>query len=193
MKLNFRHGGAFASKKAHKYLESISPNDIKTITVIRHAAIGDFVVMRPFLIELKNFFPNAIVTLSVLRTSMYGIPEDLVENIHIMDKYNVKNKTKKVGFFQRVKQAKELQEQDIIFDLTDSTLTVLLIFFAKAKLKVGYSYRAIRRIFYDIATLRSDFLVEASSVLQMLNILGAKTAIPLRYGLENKYPKDVKK
>ena len=187
MKLNFRHGGAFASKKAHKYLETISPNDIKTITVIRHAAIGDFVVMRPFLLELREFFPNAKITLSVLRNAMYGMPEDLVDSIHIMDKYDREDKNKKTGMFFRIKQAKELKEQDIIFDLTDSSLSLLLVFFANAKLKIGYSYRAIRRLFYDISTLRSDFVLETKSMLHQLNILGANTKhYPLEYGLTNK-------
>ena len=193
MKLNFRRGSAFASEAAIKYLSGVSPEDINNITVIRHAAIGDFMNIRPFLIELREFFPNAKVTLSVLRTTMYGIPHDLIDELHIMDKNNPDNPNKKTGLFFRIKQARELPEQDIIFDLTDSSMSLLLIFFANVKLKIGYSYRAIRRIFYDISTLRSDFLVEASSILQMLNILGTKTAIPLRYGFENKYPKNVKK
>ncbi|MBD3797958.1 MAG: lipopolysaccharide heptosyltransferase family protein, partial [Campylobacterales bacterium] len=65
LKLNFRRGSAFASKKAREYLATISPSDVKNIAVIRHAAIGDFVVTRPFLIELRKFFPNAKITLSV--------------------------------------------------------------------------------------------------------------------------------
>ena len=187
MKLNFRRGGAFASKKAKKYLETISPYDVQAITIIRHAAIGDFVVMRPFLLEVRNFFPNAKITLSVLRTAMYGMPEDLVDKIHIMDKYYPQDKSKKTGILYRIKQAKELQEQNIIFDLTDSSMTLLLIFFAKANLKIGYSYRAVRRLFYDISTLRSDFVLETQSMLHQLNILGVNTKHhPLEYGLTKK-------
>ncbi len=193
MKLNFRSGSAFASKKAKKYLASVNPKDIKNVTVIRHAAIGDFMNIRPFLIELREFFPNVKITMSLMRSYMYGYPEDLVDAIHVMDKENRNNKNKKTSLFQRIKQAKELPPQDIIFDLTDSTLSLLVSFFADTKLRVGYPYRAIRRMFYDVATLRSDLVVEAQSVLHMLNILGAKTSRVLRYGLEHRYPKDVKK
>ena len=56
MKLNFRRGSAFASNKARRYLEDKKPEDIKTITVIRHAAIGDFMNIRPFLIELVYLY-----------------------------------------------------------------------------------------------------------------------------------------
>lgn len=184
---SFRKASAFASKKARKYLETVNPEDIKNITVIRHAAIGDWVATRPFLIELKKYFPNAKVTLSVMRTYMYGMPEDLADEIHIMDKDNPNDKTKKTSLWYRIKQAKELPPQDIIFDLTDSSLTLLLIIFAKAKLKIGYPYRWIRRLFYDMATLRSDFVFETMSMFHQLNILGANTKhYPLEYKLSIK-------
>ena len=189
MKLNFRRGSAFASKAAREYLSGVNPEDIKNITVIRHAAIGDFMNIRPFLIELRDFFPNAKITLSVIKHYMYGIPYDLVDDIHIMSRYSSDDNEKKTGLLTRIKQARELPPQDIIFDLTDSTITLLLVILSTAKLKVGYPYRAIRRFFYDIATLRSDFVVEAQSVLHMLNIFGAKTRTPLVYGNEKKYPK----
>lgn len=167
----------------------MNPEDVKNITVIRHAAIGDFMNIRPFLINAKEFFPNAYITLSALRSSTYGIPYDLIDDLHVMDKDCPSNQTKKTSLFTRIKQAKELPPQDIIFDLTDSSLTLLLTIFAKAKLKIGYPYRWIRRIFYDIATLRSDFVIEAESVQHMLNILGSKELSPLQYGFENIYPK----
>ena len=189
IKLNFRRGSAFASKKAKKYLETINPEDVKTITIIRHAAIGDFMNIRPFLINAREYFPNANITLSVLRTAMYGIPHDLIDDLHIMDKDDPKDKTKKTSILTRIKQARELSPQDIIFDLTDSSLTILLIIFSKAKLKIGYPYRWIRRIPYDITTLRSDFVVEAESTQHMLNILGSQNLTPLKYGFENIYSK----
>lgn len=175
MKLNFRTGAAFASQKAKKYFEKKTPQDIKNIIVVRHAAIGDFMVIRPFLIELRNYFPNARITLNVLRTSMYGMPEDLVDNIHIIDKIHPEDKTKKTSFFYRLKQIRTLPKADIIFDLTDSSQSLMLSVFSNASIKIGYSYRAIRRIFYDISTLRSDFVWEGNSILHQLQILGANT------------------
>ncbi len=182
LKLNFRRGGAFASKKAHEYLDEKNPQDIQKITVIRHAAIGDFVVMRPFLIELRKFFPNAKITLSVVKHYMYGLPYDLIDEIHIMRRYQEDGK--KTGLFQRISEAKTLPAQDIIFDLTDSALTHLLLFFSQAQLKIGYPYRGAMRLFYDICTLRSDFVLETQSMLHQLNVLGANTQhYPLDYQL----------
>lgn len=175
LKLNFRTGAAFASKKAKKYFEKRVPQDIKNVVVIRHAAIGDFMVIRPFLIELRKYFPNAKITLNVLRTSMYGMPEDLVDNIHIIDKYYPENKMKKTSFFYRLKQIRTLPKADIIFDLTDSSQSLMLSIFSNASIKIGYSYRMLRRIFYDVSTFRSDFVWEGNSVLHQLQILGANT------------------
>lgn len=144
--------------------------------------------IRPFLIELRKFFPNAKITLSVVKHYMYGIPEDLIDEVHVTTRY--KENGEKTGLFQRIKEAKNLAPQDIVFDLTDSTLSLLIVALSNAKLKIGYPYRALRRNFFDIATLRSDFVVEAQSVMHMINILGAKTSFPLVYGNQKKYPKE---
>ena len=192
MILNFRRGSAFASTYARNYLKDKNPEDIKKITVIRHAAIGDFMNIRPFLTELREFFSNAKVTLNVLRSTMYGYPDDLVDDIFIMDKIDV-DTGKSTSLIQRINQTKNIEPQDIVFDLTDSALSFLFILMSKSDLKIGYSYRASRRFFYDISTLRSDLVVEAESVLHQLNILGCKTKIPLRYSYETKYPKNLKK
>jgi len=189
MKLNFRRGAAFASKYAKRYLETKNPEDFKNITVIRHAAIGDWVGTRPFLIELRRYFPNAKITLSVIRSYMYGMPEDLVDDIHIVDKEDPERKGKKTKLLYRIKKARELPPQDMIFDLTDSALSLTLVLFSKSKLKIGFPYRASRRFFYDMATLRSDFALETESILHMLSILGGKAEKPLNYGYKKLYPK----
>jgi len=183
LKLNFRRGSAWASQKAKDLLAKKKPEDIQAVTVIRHAAIGDFVVMRPFLIELRKFFPNAKITLSVMRCYMYGLPEDLVDAVHIVDKKDP-HTGKKTNFFQRRKQIQELPTQDIMFDLTDSALSLMLVLFSDTKIKVGYPYRWVRRLFYDIAVPRSDFVLETMSMMHQINIMGANTQhYPLEYAL----------
>ena len=86
MKLNFRPKAAFASKKAFKYLENRKPDDIREVVIIRHAAIGDFMNLRPFLLGIKSFFPNAKITLSTINTYVYGTPDDLIDAVHIIDR-----------------------------------------------------------------------------------------------------------
>ena len=182
---SYRPGGAFVSKKAKEYLKTINPTDKLKICVIRHAAIGDWIAARPFLIELKKYFPNATITVSAIGSYIYGIPDDLADEIHVVDK--IDKNGKKTTFLQRYKQIKQLPKQDIIFDLSDSSLTLQIMLINNPKLKIGYPYRWIRRIFLDIATLRSDFVFETMSMMHQLNILGANTKhYPLEYKLSTK-------
>jgi len=186
LQLNFRPKAAFASKKAFNYLADKHPNSINQIVVIRHAAIGDFMNIRPFLLGLQSFFPNAKITLSTINTYAYGTPDDLIDTVHIIDR-TVDGK--KTSAFQRLKQIRQLPKADLLFDLTDSSLSLLTAIFSKPKLKIGYSYRPSRRFFYDISTLRSDFVLETESVLHMLYILGYSRHGKLNYGYGDKYPK----
>lgn len=184
IKLNFRRGSAFASKKAIQYTQDMNPLEIRNITVIRHAAIGDMVVMRPVLIEMKKFFPNAHITLSVISNYSYGIPKDLVDSVHIVDK--TKN-NKKTTVLARYKQIKQLPSQDIIFDMADTSLSLLINLFVKSSLNVGFTYRAFKRFFYDINTLRSDFVLETESMMHQLNVFGANTQyFPYEYKVSDK-------
>lgn len=186
MKLNFRPKAAFASKKAVNYLADKNPDDISQIVIVRHAAIGDFMNIRPFLIGLKSFFPSAKITLSTINSYTYGIPNDLINEVHVIDRTVGDKKT---SFFQRIKQIKQLPQADLLFDLTDSSLSLYTTIFSKPKLKIGYSYRSSRRFFYDISTLRSDFVLEADSVLHMLYMLGYSRHGDLEYGYGKLYPK----
>jgi len=142
-------------------------------------------VIRPFLIELKNYFKNCKITLCVDSNATYGMPTDLVDEVFYMHKHHPITH-KKTNIFYRIKQAKSLPPQDIIFDLTDSSFTLLQIIFSNAKLKVGYPYRWIRRIFFDIAVFRSDFVYEANNIMHMLNILGSKKIIIEDFGFNYK-------
>ncbi|MDB3870291.1 hypothetical protein N9351_05485 [Candidatus Thioglobus sp.] len=186
MRLNFRPKAAFASNKASNYLAERRPGDINKIVIIRHAAIGDFMNIRPFLLGIKSFFPNAKITLSTINTYAYGTPDDLIDSVHIIDRTVNGRKT---STSQRLKQIRQLPRADLLFDLTDSSLSLLTAIFSKPKLKIGYSYRPSRRFFYDISTLRSDFVLEADSVMHMLYMLGYSSHGDLEYGYDKLYPK----
>jgi len=185
VKLNYKYNPP-VSKKITNYLADTTLYNVQNIIVIRHAAIGDFMNIRPFLIGLKLFFPNAKVTLSTINTYTYGMPDDLIDAIHIIDRTIGDKKT---SLFQRIKQIKQLPQADLLFDLTDSSLSLFTAIFSKPKIKIGFSCSPIRRFFYDISTLRSDFVLEADSVLHMLYMLGYSRHGDLEYGYDKRYPK----
>lgn len=179
MKLWFEKG-AWASKKAKQIAAGISPESVRSIAVIRHAAIGDMMVLRPFLIQAQAFFPNARITLSIINTYSYGAPSDLVDRIHVVDK---KINGKKTSFFSRLKQIRELGEHDLLFDMADSGLSGVICLLNDAKVKIGFPYRRVKNtLFFDVSLLRSDLVPEVESLLHMLHIFGAPKHVNIDYG-----------
>lgn len=69
--------GIWTRKNVNKKIENLSYSDIKAIAILRHAALGDMVLTRCFIIEARKLFPNAKITLSIISNYTRGIPEDL--------------------------------------------------------------------------------------------------------------------
>lgn len=172
--------GVWTSRNAANKISDITPDQVKSIAVIRHAALGDMVLTRAFLIEARRFFKNAKITLSVSSNYMRGIPEDLVDRVHVVHGADVRE----TPIAKRYKRIKELGYHDFIFDLAATTRSYMTCFFNPAKLKIGFPYRKIRAyMFYDVAVCRSDLNFEVSDMLNMLHVLGAKTAYPHDYNM----------
>ncbi|VVS93244.1 glycosyl transferase family 9 [Desulfoluna spongiiphila] len=176
----FQRGG-YASKKARRYIEQeFNPETIKKIAVIRHAALGDQVIVRPFLIEARKFFPNAEITLVGVANYRYGIPSDLADKTIIMADRKQK-KTMSLG--EQLKDFRQLDPQDIIFDVAGSSRSRWMTFYGKAKLKFGFPYKSyFYGTLYNIAVFRSDFQPELECMLDMLKLLGHNPSRPLDFG-----------
>lgn len=173
------HKGVRASKKGLKKLATLNQDDVKSIAVIRHGALGDMILTRAFLIEARKAFPKASITLSLVSNYTRGAPEDLVDRVHIVHGSDHQHGT---SIFKRIRRFKELGYHDIIFDLASSNRSVMTCFFNQAGLKLGFPYRAEQaRLFYDISVCRSDLNFEVNEMMNMLHVFGAKTAFPHRY------------
>lgn len=180
MKYAWFEKGAYASKKARAILESFDPQKVKKIAVVRHAALGDMVLVRPFLYEARRFFPNAEITLSIVSHYTYGVPTELADRVHVIFGKDKKNAT----IYDKIRNIRELGPQDIIFDLANTNRSHWLMIFCKATLKFGFPYRGIlRKLLYDIAILRSDFHAEVDCMLDMLKFLGHDPSYPLNFSL----------
>lgn len=178
MKLWFERG-AWASSRGRRVVAEMKPEDVKRVAVIRHAALGDMVLVRPFLVEARKFFPNAEIVLSLVSNYTYGAPTDLVDSVHVLHGSDQKN----VSLRERIARAKELGPVDILFDLADTTRSRYLCLLANAKLKIGFPYRwYLRNLLFDAAVPRSDFSFEAVNMLDALMLLGANPRFPLDFG-----------
>ena len=179
MKLWFNKG-IWKRKNTDEKIRELSFHDIKKIAILRHAALGDMVLTRSFIIEARKAFPNAIITLSVVSNYTRGTPEDLVDRVHIVYGSHKKD----VSIKERYKRFKELGDQDIIFDLATTSRSTLTCLLNHATLKIGFPYRKLQaRLLFDIATPRSDLNFEGCDMMNMLNALGIKTAYPHQYGM----------
>jgi len=179
MKLWYRKA-AWSTRKARQRLANMDKDSIRSIAVIRHAALGDMIHTRPFLIELRRAFKNARITISVNASYSRGVPEDLVDRVHVI----YRRKTKKQGIREQFRLIKSLGYHDLVFDLADSPRSRMLLALNPAKIKLGYtSYWLIEKLVLDVNVPRSDLVFEADMNLQLLNILGIKTGYPPEYGL----------
>lgn len=175
MNLWFYKGG-WASRNAEEKLSSLEPESIHSIAVIRHAALGDMVLTRPFMCELRRSFPKAKITLSLASNFTRGAPTDLADSVHTIFGTDKRD----ASIIEQFNKTRELGYHDIIFDLAATSRSFWVCALNKAKLKVGLPYREIhRRLLYDLTILRSDFKFEAELLLDMLNMFGIKTRLPL--------------
>ncbi len=166
--------GAWVSPKAQQKFKDICPEDIKSIAIIRHAALGDMILTRAFIAEARKFFPNASITLSVVSNYRFGVPEDMVDRVHIAIGSDQRHVPKK----EQIRVAKELGYHDILFDMSVSSRSILLGLLNKSMLKVSYPYRNWQRMLYDACVFRSDMQFEAETLLDMLRLFGASPASP---------------
>ena len=179
MKLWFTKG-IWVRKNTDEKIKDIRFSDIKKIAILRHAALGDMVLTRSFIIEARKAFPDAVITLSIVSNYTRGTPEDLVDRVHIM--HGSDNRA--VSIKERYKRIKALGDQDIIFDLASTSRSHMLCLFNRATLKIGFPYRKLlARLLFDIAVPRHDLNFEGCNMMNMLNALGIKTAYPHHYNM----------
>lgn len=178
MDLWAREKGGYSTKKVRDAIAGLTHEDIKSIAIIRHGAIGDQVVLRPLIMEFKELFDNAKITLSLIESYQYGAPVDIVDRVHVVYK---KIEGKKTSSWYRFKQIKELGEHDIIVDLSDSALSMWLVLLNKAKIKMGFPHRSYRKLLYNIVLQRSDFVLETENMLHFAYVFGARGRRPFNY------------
>jgi ADP-heptose:LPS heptosyltransferase len=169
--------GGYLNDRGRQWLMQLHPEDVRNIAVIRQCAFGDMMASRPFLIQLRRFFPNAHVTLSTISRYQYALPADLVDRVHTLE-------TGELPLKEQWGQLKALGAQDVLFDLADTSRSRALTLVTPAAVKLGFSYRQIfNRVLYDIGILRSDFVYEAEVLLHFLKVMGHKPVYPLEFAM----------
>jgi ADP-heptose:LPS heptosyltransferase len=169
--------GIWTGRRALLKAGALTKEEVRSIGVIKHAAYGDLLLTRPFFITLRDYFPKCSIKLSVISHYQKGIPDDLIDDIHIVNK----NERYFYGFYKNYKQ---FGTHDILFDITATTPSFWISHLNKAKLKIGYIHKGIERLIYDVAVPRSCYKLEAETFLDQLLVLGLSYKYPLQFDLK---------
>ncbi len=178
MKL-WREKHTWLAKHAIEKLARLNKKDIQRIAVIKHAAYGDLLCTRPFLVTLRQHFPHAAITFGGINYYTRGIPEDLVDRVHL-----VPSRKEKKGHLNTLREYRKLGQHDLLFDLTGSTPSFLISYLNQASFKIGYQHRYFHKLIYDVAIPRAEFRFEPLTFLEQLNLLGIQAELPLDYGFK---------
>ena len=169
---------AWLAPRATHRAAALAPRDVRRIAVIKHGAFGDLILSRPFLITLRQHFPNALVTLSLVDHYRNGAPEDLVDRVHV-----ALGSRSGRPWAERLRSYRALGRHELLFDLTNSNASFWISALNPADLKIGFRHRGVERLLYDIAVPRSDYRFEAESFLDQLTALGRAHDWPLPFAM----------
>ena len=177
------HKYGWFSKTVKERIKSLQPEAVKSIAVIKHGALGDLLMTRPFLVTLRQHFPNAKITLSIASHYQIGNPEDLVDHVHICFGKNERGAPMKEVF----RNYKALGSHDLIFDITCNARSLITSILNDAQLKMGFVPRGGHRHFYkwiyDAAVPRTNLKFEAEVFLDQLHAIGINYDWPLKFNL----------
>jgi len=165
-------------RRARERLAALAPEAVERVAIIKHAAFGDLLLLRPFLVLLRRHFPSARITLSVISHYQRGIPEDLVDRIHV-----VPGSKERQGWLATYRAYRKLGPQDLLFDLTASTRSFIISRLTPARFKIGYQYRSVHKWVYHMAIPRSAFRFEAETFLEQLHPFGIRYDLPLEFAM----------
>lgn len=168
--------GGYLSARGRRWLADLDVERVRRILVIRQCAFGDYMASRPFLVELRRCFPRAHIILSTVSKYQYALPEDLVDEIHVLETEG--------GLGAQWRSLRALGPVDALFDLADTSRSRLLALMTPAQVKLGFPYRPLfNRLLFDVGILRSDFHYEAEVLLDFLKVMGHKPRYPLEFAM----------
>lgn len=145
-------------------LAAIDPARVASIAVIKHAALGDLVLTRPFLREARRHFPGARLVLGLASNYRRGAPTDLADAVHVVERG--------LPWRRALRNYRELGRHDIIFDLTATARSRWLVLLNRPGLAVGLAGSRLDERLYDVVVPRTGFKYEAESFLDLLQAVG---------------------
>jgi len=160
---------------AAERLAALDPSRAATVAVVKHAALGDLVLTRPFLREVRRHFPAARLTLCLASNYQRGAPLDLVDGVHLT--------RRGLPWRDALRNYRELGPQDVLFDLTATARSRWLVQLNRARVAVGFAGSRLDGRLYDVVVPRTGFKYEAETFLDLLQAVGLPVGWPPDFAL----------
>ena len=164
-----------AGRDAAARLAAIDPQAVRSLAVIKHAALGDLVLTRPFLREARRHFPAARLVLGLASNYRRGAPLDLVDAVHVVERG--------LPWRQALRNYRGLGRHDLLFDLTGTARSRWLVLLNRPRLAVGLAGSRLDGGLYDVVVPRSGFKYEAETFLDLLQAVGLPVGWPPDFAL----------
>jgi len=121
---------------------TIDKNIIKKILLIKFGGIGDVVLFTPVLSNLRNYFPEAKISVLIEKKA-----EEIIKDNPFKDSYItfVAGQKDKPSLYRKIRK----ERFNAVFDFYGNPRTALISFFSKARYRIGFDFR-IRKYAYNI-------------------------------------------
>lgn len=164
-----------ARRGAAGRLAALDPARVARVAVIKHAALGDLVLARPFLREARRHFPAARITLCLSDNYQRGAPLDLADAVHLT--------RRGLPWRAALRNYRELGPHDLVFDLTATARSRWLVRLNRAGVAVGFAASRLDGRLYDVVVPRTGFKYEAETFLDQLQAVGLPVGWPPDFAL----------
>lgn len=164
-----------AGRGAAARLAAIDPQAVRSVAVIKHAALGDLVLTRPFLREARRHFPAARIVLGLASNYRRGAPVDLADELHVVERG--------LPWRQALRNYRQLGRHDLLFDLTGTARSRWLVLLNRPGLAVGLAGSRLDVRLYDLVVPRNGFKYEAETFLDLLQAVGLPVGWPPDFAL----------
>ncbi|MCE5300877.1 MAG: glycosyltransferase family 9 protein [Spirochaetia bacterium] len=156
-------------------MKNIDLNKVKKILIIRHRAIGDIILVTPFIRALRKALPDAEIDMVV---EPMGI--EVVEGNPYLSGYRVfeKNRLKKAHLFAKIKGTLDFyaglyrRRYDLVFDLWGNLRTALMALLTGAGYRVGFNFRFRKYLYTHVVVPDGAAKYNAYFHMDLLKPLG---------------------
>ena len=153
------------------FRRKVSYDEVRSIGILKEAAIGDLAILTGIIKDLAMAFPQAKIVLLCSKAN-----SSLAKLIKVENEFEVIT-LPLTNFFDTLKIVFNLSHFDLFFDFGQwARINAILSFFINSKVKVGFKTKGqFRHYIYDVVVEHSEEIHEIENFWKQLEFLNIKT------------------